>query len=344
MRFNPPPNWPVEPGWAPPTGWRPPQDWEEPPYGWQLWVPDAPASPAAAAAPECRAPATDTPEPSASCESDVAVLLEDDAPKEEAPAESEEQERRQGLFSRAAQNPVWTTLGALVGIVGLVLSAVEVYQALRTPPVDLEVVALALDSQQSLQGTLTGGADGVRSVEFTPIEITLQNKGGEPSLITNIKAEVVFFQQLQDCTFTEPPPEALTAKYNLAIPIAGVEPAKTDIASEIRFEVKAGAVDRMVLSLGPQTQAAFATAPMVITAKLTMVHDDDQVLEVHGVSLVTTVGTAEAQIEALSSDPSPEARACAKANLKQLQTMFAIQAIRSRALESLRSAYQRASA
>lgn len=343
MRFNPPPSWPVEPGWAPPSGWRPPEDWEEPPYGWQLWVPDAPATPAAAAAPERHATVIETPEPSTSSESDVSVLVDDDVPEEEAPDGNGEQKRRQGLFSRAARNPIWTTLGALVGIVGLVLSSVEVYQAMRTPPVDLEVVALTLDSQQSVQGTLTDGADGVRPMEVTPIDITLQNKGGEPSLITKVEAEVVFFQQLQDCTFSAPAPERITAKYDLKVPMDGVKPDKTDIASEIRFEVKAGVADRMVLTLGPQTQPAFATTPMVMTAKLTMVHDD-QVLEVRGVSLVTTVGAANAQIEVLGSDPSPRARACAKANLEHLDTMFAIQAIRSRVLDSLRSAYQRASA
>ncbi|MFA5607978.1 MAG: hypothetical protein WDA07_12435 [Leucobacter sp.] len=328
MRFNPPPSWPVEPDWAPPTGWQPPQDWEQPPYGWQLWVPDAPQA--------------ESPNPSLPPGAGIEVLDEDDA-EVETDDRSRSQERPQSLFSRATQNPIWTTLGALVGIIGLVLSSVQVYQAIRTPPVDLEIVALSLDSQQSVQGTLPGGNS--QSVEVTPIDITLQNKGGEPSLITKIEAEVVYFQQLQDCTFSAPSRESITTKYDLKIPMDGVKPTTTDIAREIRFEVKAGVADRMVLTLGPQTQQAFATAPMVMTAKLTMIHDDNQVLEVRGVSLVTTVGAANAQIEAVGvDDPSPQTRACAQANLEHLNTMYAIQANRSRALDSLRSAYQRASA
>ncbi|MBO9554819.1 hypothetical protein [Cellulomonas sp.] len=42
MRFNPPPNWPVEPGFTPPRGWEPDPAWPRPPAGWRTWLPDEP--------------------------------------------------------------------------------------------------------------------------------------------------------------------------------------------------------------------------------------------------------------------------------------------------------------
>lgn len=319
MRFNPPPNWPVEPGWVPEPGWEPPADWSEPPYGWQLWVKKDPAT----------------------------VLTDfsgDDPAEEPSPDAPEEPQPKKGPVALVVQNPIWTTIGALVGIIGLVVSITQIYQATRTPPVDLEVAALTIDAQQSLQGTLSNGEEGTRSIELTPIDITLQNKGGEPSLITRVDAEVVYFQQLRDCTKAESAPTAITTQYHLAIPMNDVEPADKAVSNEVRFEVKPGTADRMVLTLGPSTQPAFATTPMVMSAKIKLIHDDDQTMDVGTVSLVTTVGAATAQMDALAADPAPEARTCAKDNLEHLDTMFAIQATRSRVLDGLRSAYQRAAA
>jgi len=251
---------------------------------------------------------------------------------------------RKGLFAKALENPIWTTLGALVGVVGLVLSSIEIYQALRTPPVDLEIAALRIDTQQSVRGTVSGDSTGTRAVKLTPIDLTLQNKGGQPSLITTVEAELVYFQQLSDCTGAHPAAESITTPYQLAIPMTGVEPAEKRLSSEIRFEVKPGTADRMVVTVGPLTQPAFATTPMVMTANIRLIHDGNQIMEVGTVSLVATADAAIAQIDALASSPSPEARACAKANLELLDQMFAIQATRSQLLDDLRSAFQQTSA
>ena len=348
MRFNPPPNWPVEPGWAPAPDWQPPAEWGEPPSGWELWLSDAADHPATGEDPPTAAPAapeasttTDDSVPPAEPHTDEAATTFERHDPRGRPAEPKV---RKGLAAKALQNPIWATLGALVGVAGLVLSSVEVYQAMRTPPVDLEIAAVTVDAQQSLQGTVAGGNATTRSIELTPIDLTLQNKGGEPSLITDIEAEVVYFRQLRDCTGAQPAPESFTAKYDLAIPMVDVEPAEKQLSHQIRFEVKPGAADRLVLTLGPQTQSAFATTPMVMSAKIRLIHDDDQTVDVGTVSLVTTVGAATAQIDSLGSSLSPSARTCAQENLAHLDEMFTIQAKRSRVLDDLRSAYQRAGA
>ncbi|MCB9408865.1 hypothetical protein [Mycolicibacterium sp.] len=343
MRFNPPPNWPVEPEWTPPPGWQPPAEWGDPPYGWQFWLPtDAghhvpdtdnslhPPVPTVVPAEERTSPETsDAPETNGTSETNDAVEAK------------EEPIRKKGMWARALEHPTWTTLGALVGIIGLVLSVVQLVQAMQTPPADLEVAALSIDGQQSARGTVTGaGTETTRSIALTPIELTLQNKGNKPSLITRIDADIVYFQQLTDCTGEASTPNALAVKYQLAIPMNGAEPAEKHLSSEVRFEVKGGAADRMVLSLGPQTQPAFETRPMVMSAKIKLIHDGDEVLEIGTVSLVTTVGAADAQIDTARWSSLPTAGACAAQNLEYLDKMVAIQATRSRLLDNLRSAYQ----
>ncbi|HZQ33494.1 MAG TPA: hypothetical protein VFB19_17410 [Mycobacterium sp.] len=50
MRYNPPPQWPLEPGFNPPPGWTPDPSWQPAPPGWQFWVDDAPVTGPVAAA------------------------------------------------------------------------------------------------------------------------------------------------------------------------------------------------------------------------------------------------------------------------------------------------------
>lgn len=322
MRFNPPPNWPpAPPGWSPKPGWRPPEDWGEPPYGWQLWLPDEsePVGEESVTPPELPEPAS-----------------------EEVAAEPSPPER---VWKKALDHPVWTTFGAIVGIVGLVISVVQIVQTFQTPDASLEIAAVTIDGEQSMQGAVTGGVDADDGlVGLTPIDLTLQNTGGEPSLITRVDAEVVFFKQLRDCTFTPPTPETVAVKYQLPVPMNGAEPAEKQVSAEVRFEVKPHAADRMVLTLGPQSQSMFETTPMLMSAKVTLIHDDGEALDVGTVSLVTTIAAANAQRAALRETPSAEAISCAKANLEDLDEMFAIQARRSGVLDSLRTAYQRAAA
>lgn len=330
MRFNPPPNWPPVPqGWTPPAGWRPPTEWGEPPYGWQLWVPaEHTTHPRSGPESHTRQASTQT--------------LSAPPPDQEPPKTG-----RWGRATRkAVENPLWTTLGAIVGIIGLVVSVIQIVQATRTPPVDLEIAALTIDGRQSVAAQIFSGrsnddpADG--TIELTPIELTLQNKGGDPSLITRIDARVVYFEQLQDCTGARPATDSAAGQYQLSIPMNGPAPSSEILQNEIRFEVKPNAADRMIVTLGPAMQPAYATTPMVMSVELGLVHDDDQTKDIGTVSLVTTVDAAEAQVSGIGT--TRQARECAKANTEQLDTMFAIQATRSRLLDQLRSAYKSAGA
>ncbi|MFB8046566.1 DUF4041 domain-containing protein [Streptomyces hydrogenans] len=61
FRFNPPPNWPLAQGWAPPAGWQPDPSWPPLPPGWQMWLPDTPQAPPAAAVPQQYTPAPGVP-------------------------------------------------------------------------------------------------------------------------------------------------------------------------------------------------------------------------------------------------------------------------------------------
>ena len=83
---------------------------------------------------------------------------------------------------------------------------------------------------------------------------------------------------------------------------------------------------------------------MVMSAKIKLIHDGDAVLDIGTISLVTTVGAADAQIDTARWSSLPTAGSCATRNLEYLDKMVAIQATRSRLLDNLRSAYQQVAA
>lgn len=332
--FNPPPNWPSppHPNWRPPASWQPDPAWGPIPEGWELWASDQDGNP--------NGQSDQVPSDQGLPQLELLQRSEPNGEKAKRAGHSPAQVRLSRATRKAIENPLWTTLGAILTIIGVVVSVAQLYQAAQTPPVDLEITSITLDGQHSLSADVSGpGAPTVGAVAVTPIDITLQNRGGEPSLITGIDATVVYFQQLKDCTFARPSGQDIAAQYQLEIPMSGTTPSSKSLHSEIRFEVKPDAADRMVLTLGPETQQDFATTPMVMAVNLALVHDDNAVKELGTVSLVTTVSAAEAQIEAPAS-ADPRVQKCAQDNLEHLDELFAIQSTRSQLLEQLRSSYR----
>ncbi|WP_143545525.1 hypothetical protein [Rhodococcus sp. 114MFTsu3.1] len=179
--------------------------------------------------------------------------------------------------------------------------------------------------------------DEPTDVGVTPIDVTVRNSGGEPSLISQINAEVLFAETLSDCTFGGAGPALVSANYSVKLPTdantGGTRLGTT--STETRFEVKAGAVDRMVVTIGPEKQQASGSYPVVVAVRLSLVHDNNETLDAGAVSIVSTLDNAEKQVQG-KLDPD-----CAAKNLQVLDKLFAVQSIRSNELERLRAAYAR---
>jgi hypothetical protein len=222
--------------------------------------------------------------------------------------------------------------------VGVVISAVQIIQAQGTPPEDLEVALMSIDASQPITGTIVDATgnypDQPTDVGATPVDITLKNSGGKPSDISRIDAEVLFFEEMDDCTRGGAGPAMVSANYSIKLPTD--ETGQTKIgtySTDTRFEVKPGAVDRMVVTLGPEEQSLSSSRPKVMAVRLTLIHDGGQKLDAGTVSVATTSENVERQVaETIDSE-------CAEENLQVLDTLFAVQAIRSGELERLHTGY-----
>lgn len=112
LRYNPPPSWPAPPrGWTPTPDWTPPADFPPLPEGWELWVDDDAARPAAAADGTGTGSGTDGP----TTETPQSAVV--------AQAHAEEAKRRRG-------KQTWTLLiiGGLIAVIVIGEGIVQILQ------------------------------------------------------------------------------------------------------------------------------------------------------------------------------------------------------------------------
>ena len=234
-------------------------------------------------------------------------------------------------------------MGAIVGVIGIVVSIIQLTDGSDSgyTPAELEVPILTVGMPEEIKGTVTYPDNTGQSIDLTasPVDITLKNNGDKPSLITEANAEVLFFSQLQDCRAGVDSGAGqgyLSAAYSIKLPTAentsAVELGRS--STSMRFEVKPGTVDRMQLTLGPKRQAYQATYPLVIAARITLIHDESETLDVGTVAVATTGEDVQTQIE---DADKPD---CAAANLEILDKLYEIQSYRAPDLDRMRKRFQ----
>ena len=247
------------------------------------------------------------------------------------------------VVNKLINHPLWTSLGAITGVIGIVVSIVQLSDSSdsRYTPAELEVPMMAVDSPEEIDGTVTYPDNGIRPITVTssPVDITLKNNGDKPALITKADAEVVFFSPLQDCTPGGARPGYVSADYSINLPTlddAG-SVALGAYSTSMRFEVKPASVDRMRLTIGPKRQTYAGNNPLVMAVRLTLIHHGSDDLEVGTVAMAITGEKVQSQIEDANN---PE---CAKRNLEILDNLYAIQAYRAPDLDRMRKKYQQLS-
>jgi hypothetical protein len=238
------------------------------------------------------------------------------------------------------KHPFWSASAAVLGVVGTFISIYQLAGGQNYDPAKLEVAIVAMGTPEEIEATVTYPGSDVQNKSITgaPVDITLKNNGSDASLITAIEAEVLFYQPLADCAFPGAGPGVITAYYSIKIPM----PDRPDqpvapgpYTTSTRFEVKANSVDRMQLTIGPETQLWATNYAKVMAVKLTLIHDGDERLDVGTVELASTGENVEKQI-AHSQD-----QACARDNVKVLDELYAIQGYHAPDLDKLRDAYVR---
>lgn len=298
MPFNAPPNWPTPPtGWTPGPDWTPPTEWGPAPDGWDFggWQPTEPPS-------------------------------------------SRGIRRATSTF---VKHPLWTTLGAFIGVVGVVISGVQIYQSTQSAPADLEVAMTSIGGPEQIKAI--GYDRGSKKVDLdipvgefraNPIDLTLKNNGGQPSLITKVVADVKHFELLRDCTRSGAGPAGISAEYTFRIPTepnGQVKLGKHD--HDVRFETKPGAVDRMALTIGPDIETFYNT-PYVLGVHFILVAEGGKELDAGSYTIVGNHKAIETNLDGVL-DP-----ACSQKNLETLETIYAFQSTKAPELDQLRDTFR----
>lgn len=242
--------------------------------------------------------------------------------------------RRTSMF---IEHPLWTSVGAIIGVVGIVVSIIQMMGGSGYTPASLEAEIVTMGTPEEIDANrVAEGVDATSTtVTSSPVDITLKNNGDEPALITQANAEVVFQDELADCSNGERPGGTVTAQYSMPLPTSdgGSQIESGTHSTSTRFEVKPGAIDRMQLTLGPDHQTA---AISVLAAHLTLTHDGAETLD------IGTVLVANTRRDVAASTDSPIDPVCASNNLKVLDKLYSVQGYRAPDLKRLRSEYERA--
>lgn len=226
-------------------------------------------------------------------------------------------------------------LCSLLTIVVVVVSTILLLPGAPRPI--LEVAELAVAGADTLDADeinlVTNQFDQKTQIEATAADITLKNNGSAPALITELKVEILFAREMEDCARSGGGPALVSGRYSVKIPT--VLPAMPfTLARPIRFEVRSGSVDRMAVTIGPEQQNISFAKPYVYAARISLVHDkSDKPLDVGTVAMVSTPGKADWQI-ARASD-----FACIERSKVLLDELFEIQAKHSVQLDNLWKKY-----
>lgn len=250
--------------------------------------------------------------------------------------------RRQSPINRALsalnRHPFFTGLAALVGVVGVALSVVQLALPSHNGGPALDVAALAIGMEPYQIDAVNGssipndeGSDRPTRLDVSPIDITFKNTGGEPSIINKAEAELLYSTMLHDCTRSGAGPAQVTANYALTFPLVE-EGEYSDLApstsADIDFVVPPGSVERMQLTVGPQEQSG-NSYPTVLAVRIFLFHDDGSKLDVGTVAVAASTKQMEKQI---SEADDPE---CAAESLAELDQLYAVATVHSAELDVL---------
>lgn len=254
---------------------------------------------------------------------------------DEPPMVSQPKRKRRDVFMN---HPLWTSVGAVIGIVGLVISGVQIWQSFQAAPEDLEMSIGVIGSPESIaaqQVNRSAGNEVMGTVAYVanPIDITVKNNGGEESTVTQVIAEVKHYELLGDCTASGAGEAGISAEFTIKLPDNPDPSALHAYEQPMTFSVKPGAVERMSITVGPEI-STFYNYPYVIGVSLTLVHDDGKTLDAGSYTFVTNHTAVEKNI-AESRDAT-----CAQRNLDTLEGIYAFQSIKATELDQLRSAYR----
>ncbi|WP_280332931.1 hypothetical protein [Nocardia wallacei] len=236
---------------------------------------------------------------------------------------------------RDPQTRILIILGSVLTIAAVTLSTVFLLPGPPRPILELVELAVAEPGALDADGInlVTRQFDEKTQIDATDADITLRNNGSAPAVITELKVEILFARQMEDCAQAGGGPAIVSGRYSVKIP-KDPPPTPFTLTRPMRFEVRPGTVDRMAVTIGPEEQNMSLARPYVFAARISLVHDkSDQPLDVGTVAMVTTPDKADFQIAHASSFP------CIERSMVLFEELYEIQATRSTPLDRLRDKY-----
>lgn len=210
--------------------------------------------------------------------------------------------------------------------------------------------AVTMDTRVTIDatvGSIVVGADPPEDFpqEVVPIDVTLKNTGGSPVTVTEIRGEVLYFSEFDDCAGFGGGPAELTASYSLKVPVAFddgtgyVTLVEKSLVKKIDFTVDAASVDRMEITFGPDQQQISFVKPNVMAIRIGLALDNGSVLDVGTVAGVTQASDVKhmKENESMFSRDSE----CNRDNLGKLGDIDRIATVKSPLLADMRAIYAR---
>lgn len=164
-------------------------------------------------------------------------------------------EQKSGFAGAILKHKVWATVGTVVGVVALIVAYVQVQP--DDKPAALELANVSFDNPTPIEAK-AGGSDmdeadwEQTTAPATPIDISLKNNGGAPAHIVRIETKVLDAKTIS-CS-RQGGGAMVSAYYGVTIPYDPFMETLTndEISTPVDYTVKAGAVDRMVITIGPE--------------------------------------------------------------------------------------------
>ncbi|MFF2026903.1 hypothetical protein [Rhodococcus koreensis] len=240
-------------------------------------------------------------------------------------------------YFRDPRTRTWIIVGTFLTILAIAASTALLWPKPARPA--LEVAALRVADPSKIDADLYNAVSDAKepfeneSIDATAADITLKNNGTAPALITGAEVDVLYAEQMKDCTQGGGGPVVVSAGYSVKLPTP-VPPRPFTVDREMRYEVKGGSTDRMTLSVGPDRQSFSSRLPYLIVAHISLEHDKStERLDVGNIAIAVRAGQGYDQADGALD------RECVEENFKLVEKLFEIQAVRSDEVNYVRDKY-----
>lgn len=241
----------------------------------------------------------------------------------------------------AIKNPIWATVGTVAGVAALVVTYLQVSHG--PGPAEIEVANVSFGSPAPIEAR--SGPSYIDAAEWdqttepaTPIDITLKNNGGAPAHIVRIETKVLDAKTI-DCS-RQGGGSVVSAFYGVKIQYNPwqMKLSADTVSSPVDYTVKAGSVDRMVITVGPEESGN--GKPVVFAVQLRLIPEQGEPITLEPFAL-SQPDLVESQIHAASfldyknTDPR-----CVRETADELNNVFNATKMQSPDVVRLRDTFQ----